>query len=140
MPCVMARWAAASSRGEVFPAPVAATTTPRAPAATAASISAPSVPMPACDELDAGPRLTARAGGGAAARAPGLDVAAPSTDRARASHGSASWNVSNAVVCILVTSSAASIVPASATTTPASRSVRRGGGGHGVDAGCAGPS
>ena len=43
IPASIARTAAASSAGSVFPAPVAATTIPSAPAATAASSSAPSI-------------------------------------------------------------------------------------------------
>ena len=60
MPDAIARVAAASSPGEVLPEPVAATTIPSAPEATAASRSAPSVVDAGRDQVDAGTRRGGR--------------------------------------------------------------------------------
>ena len=117
----MARSAAASISGDVFPAPVAATTTPRAPASTAASIITPSVPMPASTSSTRAPSDGAGRRRRRGPRPPAWT--SPASPIVPSDPRFGERNVSNAVVCILVTSSAASIVPASATTTPASRSV-----------------
>src|SRR4051794_5105524 len=118
MSAPIARTAEASRRGSVFPAPVAATTTPSAPAEIAASSRAPSIATVAvtrwtCSAARVAATIRRRG------RRRGMATSSASARPSDPAFGLA--NVVSDVECILRASSAGSIEPPRQTTTPASR-------------------